>query len=113
MFTSGFGKRKHSRVFYITTNGYVRGGVLDELLELAEKVLTGEITDLGLLPLIYKIDEREEAEDPEAWIKANPSRRISRAARSWRSAVKMRYQPHEAIDFNQAYEPAGAGKLYS
>ena len=55
VFTSGFGKRKHSRTLYITTNGYVRGGVLDEQLELSEKVLTGEITDLGLLPLIYKL----------------------------------------------------------
>lgn len=50
VFTSGFGKRKHSRIFYITTNGYVEGGVLDEILELAEKVLTGEIKNLGLLP---------------------------------------------------------------
>ncbi len=101
VFTSGFGKRKHSRVFYITTNGYVRGGVLDELLELAEKVLTGEITDLGLLPLIYKIDEREEAEDPEAWIKANPSLPYFPELQKEleKCAVKMRYQPHEAIDF--------------
>ncbi|WP_312047482.1 terminase large subunit domain-containing protein, partial [Anaerotignum sp.] len=30
VFRSGFGKRKHSRTFYITTNGYVREGVLDE-----------------------------------------------------------------------------------
>ena len=30
VFRSSFGKRKHSRVFYITTNGYVRDGVLDE-----------------------------------------------------------------------------------
>jgi len=42
VFTRGFGKRKHSRTFKITTNGYVRGGVLDEELELAKKVLTGE-----------------------------------------------------------------------
>lgn len=54
VFTSGFGKRKHSRVFYITTNGYVRQGVLDELLGLSKQVLDGEITDIGFLPLIYK-----------------------------------------------------------
>ena len=73
VFRSGFGKREHSRVFYITTNGYVRGGVLDELLDLSEKVLSGEITNLRLLPLIYKIDEEEERDDPEMWVKANPS----------------------------------------
>jgi len=61
------------RIFYITTNGYVRGGVLDELLELSDKVLSGEITNLRFLPLIYEIDEEEERDDPAMWIKANPS----------------------------------------
>lgn len=37
VFRSGFGKRKHSRTFYITTNGYVRGGVLDEQLGIAKR----------------------------------------------------------------------------
>ncbi len=73
VFRSGFGKREHSRIFYITTNGYVRGGVLDELLELSDKVLSGEITNLRFLPLIYEIDEEEERDDPAMWVKANPS----------------------------------------
>lgn len=73
VFRSGFGKREHSRIFYITTNGYVRGGVLDQLLDRSEKVLTGEITNLRFLPIIYKIDEEEERDDPEMWVKANPS----------------------------------------
>ena len=73
VFRSGFGKREHSRIFYITTNGYVRGGVLDELLDLSEKVLSGEITNLRFLPLIYKIDEEEERDNPDMWVKANPS----------------------------------------
>lgn len=73
VFRSGFGKREHPRIFYITTNGYVRGGVLDQLLDRSEKVLTGEITNLRFLPLIYKIDEEEERDDPEMWVKANPS----------------------------------------
>ena len=32
VFTSGFGKRKHSRAFYITTQGNVREGVLDDIV---------------------------------------------------------------------------------
>lgn len=101
VFTSGFGKRKHSRVFYITTNGYVRGGVLDEQLELAKKVLDGEIKDLGLLPLLYKIDKKEEAEDPAMWVKANPSLPYFPNLRKEmdKDAIKMKYQPHKAIDF--------------
>ena len=37
VFQSGFGKRKHSRIFKITTNGYIRDGVLDEDLRLARQ----------------------------------------------------------------------------
>ena len=101
VFSSGFGKRKHSRRFYITTDGYVRGGVLDDQKELAEKVLTGEITNLGFLPLIYKIDEREEAEDPDMWIKANPSLPCFPELRKEmeRCAINMQHRPHEAVEF--------------
>lgn len=73
VFSSGFGKRKHSRIFKITTNGNVREGVLDEELRLADDVLNGIVTNLGLCPLIYKLDSEEEADNPELWKKANPS----------------------------------------
>lgn len=101
VFTSGFGKRKHSRIFYITTNGYVRGGILDEQIELAEKVLKSEITDLGLLPLIYKIDKKEEAENSDMWVKANPSYpyfpELQKEMK--KNAIKMKYQQAVALDF--------------
>lgn len=73
VFRSGFGKRKHSRAFYITTNGYVREGVLDERLRIANDVLTGEIKNSRLCPLLYMLDSRKEAKDPAMWEKANPS----------------------------------------
>ena len=73
VFRSGFGKRKHSRTFYITTNGYVREGVLDERLRIAQDVLVGLIPDSRLCPLIYELDSDEEAVDPANWEKANPS----------------------------------------
>jgi phage terminase large subunit-like protein len=100
VFTSGFGKRKHSRAFYITTNGYVRGGVLDEQLELAERVLNGEITDLGFLPLIYKLDDEQELEDPAMWVKANPSLPYFPELRKQIEAdvIKAQYQPQKAVD---------------
>ncbi len=72
-FTSGFGKRKHSRIFYITTNGYVREGVLDKQLEIAYSILDGENTEMKMLPIIYKLDDESEYENPEMWEKANPS----------------------------------------
>ncbi len=73
VFTSSFGKRKHSRAFYITTQGNVREGVLDDMLAIATDILNGTIKDLDWLPLIYRIDKEEEALDPRMWHKANPS----------------------------------------
>ncbi len=101
VFTSGFGKRKHSRIFKITTQGYVRGGVLDEDLQLAEDVLNGEIKDIGLLPLLYRIDCKEDAENPEMWVKANPSLPYFPELKKEMDKVfiKMKYQSHLAIDF--------------
>lgn len=101
VFTSGFGKKKHSRTFYITTDGYVRGGVLDDQKDIARRVLEGEIKDLGFLPLIYKIDKKEEAEDPKMWPKANPSLPHFPVLKKEmkKEATKMKYQPHKAQDF--------------
>lgn len=73
VFRSGFGKRKHSRTFYITTNGYVRDGVLDKRLATAKDVLNGERPKSRLCPLIYKLDADKDADDADNWIKANPS----------------------------------------
>lgn len=73
VFESAFGKVKHPREFILTTNGYVREGPMDELLDLMEEVLeTGE-NQLGYFPFICKIDSIEEADDRLAWHKANPS----------------------------------------
>lgn len=73
VFESALGKVKHSREFIITTNGFVRDGPLDELLDLMRKILeTGE-NPLGYFPAIYRIDAEEEVDDQEAWHKANPS----------------------------------------
>lgn len=101
VFISGFGKKKHSRIFYITTNGYIRGGVLDEMLDLAQRVLSGEIKDIGLLPLIYKLDDKEEVHDPKNWVKANPSLPyLPELQKELKKAyAKMKYQPQLAIDF--------------
>ena len=101
VFISGFGKKKHSRTFYITTNGYIRGGVLDEMLDLAQRVLSGEIKDIGLLPLIYKLDDKEEVHDPKNWVKANPSLPYLPELRKElkKAYTKMKYQPQLAIDF--------------
>ena len=101
VFTSGFGKRKHSRIFNITTNGHIRDGVLDDKLKLAADVLHGTIKDLGLLPLLYHIDTEEEALDPNMWHKANPSLKYLPELRKQieKEFIQMKYTPAIERDF--------------
>ena len=73
VFTTGLGKKPHPRRTYVSTNGDVREGPLDQLIEKSQKILSGEIPDNGFLPFICKLDEREEVHDPDNWEKANPS----------------------------------------
>ena len=103
VFRSGFGKRKHSRTFYITTNGYVRDGVLDDRLRIANDVLNGEIKNSRLCPLIYKLDDEKEADNKELWVKANPS---------------LPYLPTLQLEIEQNfidkdYDPTVASDLYT
>lgn len=101
VFTSGFGKRKHSRIFYITTQGHVREGVLDDKLKLAEDVLNGTIKELGFLPLLYRIDEEAEALDPDMWHKANPSlKNLPELKKQMdKEFIQLKYTPSVERDF--------------
>ncbi len=73
VFTTGLGKKKHPRRSYYTTNGDVREGPLDDLLETSEGILFGNEPDNGLLPFICRLDSKEEVDDEGNWPKANPS----------------------------------------
>lgn len=73
VFTTGLGKKKHPRRSYYTTQGDVREGPLDDLLETAEGILFGGDPDNGLLPFICRLDSKEEVHNEENWEKANPS----------------------------------------
>ena len=73
VFTSQRGKIRHPRTFIITTNGYVRGGPLDEMEGVCIDILKTGINDIRYFPFICRIDKKEEINDPKCWIKANPS----------------------------------------
>lgn len=73
VFTTGLGKHPHPRRSYYTTNGDVREGPLDDLLDTSEDILFGGSPDNGLLPFICRLDSKEEVDDPANWEKANPS----------------------------------------
>jgi len=73
VFTTGLGKKPHPRRTYVSTNGDVREGPLDQLIDKSHKILNGEIPDNGFLPFICKLDNEDEVHDPDNWEKANPS----------------------------------------
>jgi phage terminase large subunit-like protein len=73
VFTSGGGKVKDYREFHMSTDGNVRGGPLDDLKEEANLILHGEIEEINLFPFVCKLDNPEEANNPDMWTKANPS----------------------------------------
>lgn len=73
VFTTGLGKKKHPRRSYYTTQGDVREGPLDDLLETSEGILFGGDPDNGLLPFICRLDNKDEVHDETNWEKANPS----------------------------------------
>lgn len=101
VFTTGLGKKKHPRRSYFTTNGNVRDGPLDDMLQTSEEILRGGEPDNGLLPFICRLDKKEEVHDPAMWPKANPSlpylpnlkEEISKEYRIW---VK---NPEQLTDF--------------
>lgn len=77
VFTGGLGKVPRPRRVYITTDGEVREGVLDNFKERARKVLVGEIEHNGFLPIIFKLDSLQEVGKKELWDKANPRINLS------------------------------------
>lgn len=70
--TSGLGKVPYGRTFFVGTNGFVRDGVYDQLIERSRLILmSDELTDT-MFPFICTLDETSEVEDPKNWEKANP-----------------------------------------
>lgn len=73
VFSSGLGKKKHPRRTFVSSDGYVREGVLDTYLNYCREVLSG-LKPLGeMIPFICRIEARDEMDDELNWYKANPS----------------------------------------
>ncbi len=116
VYSSGLGKIKHSRTVTITTNGTVREGPLDEKLAMAKLILNGENNFLGLLPIIYKINDVETVDIPmkkfletgnkedidiTVWVQANPSLRYMPILKNEliRDYLKMKKQKSYKVEF--------------
>ena len=73
VFTTGLGKKMHPRRSYYTTNGDVREGPLDDILEDGEDSLRAGSDDNGMLYFICKLNKKEDVHDEANWTMANPS----------------------------------------
>lgn len=72
VFSSALGKVEFARTFYLTTDGYVRGGFLDSLKAYVKEIFTDKQYDLKFFPFIFKLDKIEEVHDEKNWVKAIP-----------------------------------------
>ncbi|HEL1768480.1 TPA: terminase large subunit [Streptococcus suis] len=72
VYINALGKVADASVMYLTTDGKVRGAVLDDYKQTARDILSTCDYRAGMLPILAKIDAFEEWEDELAWIKANP-----------------------------------------
>ena len=57
----------------IGTAGNIRGKLFDEQIAYAKQLVSGVLENKHQLSLLYELDSPDEIDDPENWIKANPS----------------------------------------
>lgn len=74
---SGMGARKQPLIDIITTAGFNKEGPCFSLRKVCIDILEGKLTDNGLFALIYTLDEDDDWENPEVWIKSNPNLDVS------------------------------------
>lgn len=91
VFESSEGKKQNFREIIITTNGYVREGPLDKLLDDCGKILEGGANPLGIFPFLCRLDRESEIGKFDPMHKANPS---------------MEYLPTLARAIGRGYERA-------
>lgn len=71
----------------ITTSGFIREGIYDELYDYAEQVLNGEVEDEHFLSFVYELDDVTEWLKEDCWIKANPGLGTIKSIGKLREAV--------------------------
>lgn len=80
--------RKQPLMWSISTAGFVRENIYDDMYDYAEQVLNETIKDDSFLAFIYELDDREEWLKEECWIKANPSLNVTKPVEYLREQVK-------------------------
>lgn len=70
---SGLGKVENSRQIAITTDGHVRGGVIDAMKDKAKTILSKKNAQCRTLIFWCHLESEDEVKEPKNWIKAIPS----------------------------------------
>jgi len=74
---SALGARKQPMLISITTPGYVKDGIYDEMIRRATAVINGTSRETRLAPFLYMIDEPEKWNDINELRKSNPNMGVS------------------------------------
>lgn len=94
------GARKQPLLLYITTAGYQLDGPLVDYYDKAADVLDGVIDDERCFYFLAELDEKDDLEDPENWVKANPNLgttlKLETLIEEWES---RKHIPAERSDF--------------
>ena len=86
--------RRQSLLYAITTAGFNRQSICWELHDYTIKVLTGVVDDDSWFGMIFTLDEEDDWENEELWVKANPNLGISvKIDDLRRKAVKAKKTP--------------------
>lgn len=87
VYMSAYGARENPLMVSITTAGYETGGIYDELMNRATRLLKGGSTEEHFLPVLYIIDDESKWDDLEELKKSNPNLGVSIQPRSLRSQI--------------------------
>jgi phage terminase large subunit-like protein len=80
--------RRQPLLTTISTNGFVREGIFDSQYEYACNLLDGKAKNDRFLPFIYELDNRDEWDKEECWIKANPGLGVIKSIDTLRESVQ-------------------------
>ena len=106
--------RQQPLLFCITTNGFVRDSIFDSQYDYACSVLDGKVKDDRFLPFIYELDDKDEWDKENCWIKANPGLGTIKSLQFLRECVEKAksdpaFKPTVMVkDFNMKENSAAA-----
>lgn len=100
----GLGKVPHDRTFYISTDGFVREGFMDQMKERILEVLKRNNPNDRIFPFYCMLDDPKEVDDERMWEKSNPMLHppLTGYARNLKRKIKEEYN---VLHINRSNKP--------